>query len=163
MDVQQSRVMVMEQKRKRLMFEIPGEAVPKARPRVVTVRGKNMTFTPDKTKSFENLVKLMYVNQCKDQKLDGPISATIHIFRSIPKSTSKKNRACWLMGRFPVTTKGDCDNYAKAVLDSLNGIAYNDDAQVAELYVTKEYSDKPRTMVILREIENIGIENLEGW
>lgn len=147
---------------KRLTFEIPGEAVAKGRPRVVTSHGRNLTFTPEKTKNFENLVKLMYVNQCKNQKLEGSISATIHVFHSIPKSTSKKNRNCWLMGRHPVTKRPDTDNIAKAVLDSLNGLAYNDDSQVAELYVTKEYSDRPRTMVILREIDNLGIENLEG-
>ena len=148
---------------KRLMFEIPGEAVAKARPRVVTSHGRNLTFTPQKTKSFENLVKLMYVNQCKNQKLEGAISATIHIFRQIPKSTSKKKRENWLMGKYPVTTKGDLDNYAKSILDSCNGIAFDDDSQVAELYITKEYSDRPRTIVILREISSIGVENLEGW
>lgn len=151
----------MERQRRTLVFEIPGEAVPKARPRVVTSHGRNFSYTPEKTKNFENLVKLMYINQCKNKKLEGPISATIHIFHRIPKSASKKNRNRWLTGRCPVTTKPDTDNVAKAVLDSCNGLAFDDDSQVAELYVTKEYSDKPRTLVILREIDGIGTENLE--
>ena len=33
--------------------------------------------------------------------------------------------------------RGDIDNYAKAVLDALNKIAYKDDKQVVSLYVEK--------------------------
>lgn len=146
---------------KKLVFEIPGEAVPKARPRVVNMNGRSRTFTPEKTKNFENLVKLMYVSQHRNEKLEGPVSASIHVFCAVPKSASKKNRTSWLMGRHPVTKRPDLDNLAKAVLDALNGIAYDDDSQVAELYITKEYSETPRTMVILREIRDIGIGNIE--
>jgi crossover junction endodeoxyribonuclease RusA len=33
--------------------------------------------------------------------------------------------------------RGDCDNYAKAILDSLNCIAYVDDKQIVDLRVRK--------------------------
>lgn len=33
--------------------------------------------------------------------------------------------------------RGDADNYAKLVLDGLNGVAYNDDNQVMQLSVEK--------------------------
>ena len=33
---------------------------------------------------------------------------------------------------------GDIDNYAKAVLDALNGVAYNDDKQIVVLMLEKK-------------------------
>ena len=50
------------------------------------------------------------------------------------------------------TKKPDCDNIAKIVLDALNGIAYHDDAQVAELTVIKTYSRAPRVLVEITEV-----------
>ena len=38
------------------------------------------------------------------------------------------------------TGRPDVDNYAKAVMDALNGIAYNDDSQVACLTSRKQYA-----------------------
>lgn len=149
----------------RLMFEVPGEPVAKARPRVVHNNGFTRAYTPAKTKNFENLVRLMYVNKYKDTKLKGPLSVSIHAFFGIPKSASKKLKHEWIKGRCPVTKRPDTDNVVKSVTDSLNKIAYDDDSQIAEIYVTKEWSERPRTMVILREINHVGTENLEreGW
>ncbi len=53
----------------------------------------------------------------------------------MPKSWSKKKKAEHL-GKYHAQ-KPDSDNYAKAVLDQLNGIYYNDDAQVSVLTVVK--------------------------
>ena len=50
------------------------------------------------------------------------------------------------------THKLDCDNLAKIILDSLNDIAYKDDAQVSRLTVRKLYSERPRVEVTLTEI-----------
>lgn len=36
--------------------------------------------------------------------------------------------------------KGDVDNYAKAILDGMNGIVYEDDSQVTHLSVKKRYA-----------------------
>ena len=35
--------------------------------------------------------------------------------------------------------KPDVDNIGKSILDSLNGIAYQDDSQVSEVHVSKKY------------------------
>lgn len=84
--------------------------------------------------------------------LDGAIRADIVAFFPIPKSTSKKNKALMLAGEIKYTKKVDCDNLAKIVLDSLNGIAYKDDAQVYELSVKKLYAEEPKVVVTLTEV-----------
>lgn len=54
--------------------------------------------------------------------------------------------------------KPDCDNIAKIILDSLNGIAYEDDKQITSLTVEKYYGDMPKVCLILQE--DNGNENI---
>lgn len=51
----------------------------------------------------------------------------------LPKGTHCK---VWLDFFMPRDTS-DCDNLAKAVLDGMAGVAYDNDKQVTELFVTK--------------------------
>lgn len=44
-------------------------------------------------------------------------------------------------------------NLAKAILDALNGYAYDDDSRISRLVVTKTYSDNPRVEVMLEAEE----------
>lgn len=134
-----------------ITFTIPGQPKGKQRPKV-TMRGNFAhAYTPKETTNYENYVKVMF-QICKDKVfLDGPIRAEIVAYFPIPKSTSKKNRTLMLSGGIKYTKKIDCDNLAKIVLDSLNGIAYKDDAQVYELSVKKLYSDEPKVVVTLIE------------
>ena len=50
---------------------------------------------------------------------------------------------------------GDLDNRIKTLLDSLNGIAYNDDSQVVELHAYR-FDDKhaPRVEVEIKQVQN---------
>jgi len=126
------------------VIEIPGKPVGKGRPRF----GNGFTYTPQKTVDFENLVKLSYMQAYPGADLlEGPLVAGIHAYFPIPASVSKKKRAT--MEDTPYPHKADCDNIAKAVLDALNGVAYDDDAQVTSLIVKKSYSERPRTVVKL--------------
>ena len=44
------------------------------------------------------------------------------------------------------------DNVAKAVLDAINGVAWHDDSQVAELIVRKSYGTAVATEVTIAEL-----------
>lgn len=46
--------------------------------------------------------------------------------------------------------KPDVDNVTKIIADSLNNIAYKDDAQIVDSTVRKFYSDMPRVQVIIQ-------------
>ena len=131
-------------------FEIVGEPQGKGRPRFSTRGGFVKTYTPEKTASYENFVKVCYLNKYKGQKLDGEIIAEIIAYFSIPKSFSKKQRSEAIEGKIRPTKKPDTDNIAKTILDSLNGIAFEDDKQVVALLVKKLYGEEAKVVVSLK-------------
>ena len=131
-------------------FEIVGEPQGKGRPRFSTRGGFVKTYTPEKTASYENFVKVCYLNKYKGQKLDGDIIAEITAYFSIPKSFSKKKRSEAIEGKIMPTKKPDTDNIAKTILDSLNGIAFEDDKQVVALLVKKIYGEEAKVVVSLK-------------
>lgn len=131
-------------------FEIVGEPQGKGRPRFSTRGGFVKTYTPEKTASYENFVKVCYLNKYKGQKLDGEIIAEIIAYFSIPKSFSKKKRVQAIEGKIMPTKKPDTDNIAKTILDSLNGIAFEDDKQVVALLVKKLYGEEAKVVVTLK-------------
>lgn len=141
-----------------VIFIARGVPVGKGRPRFSTVNGHAVAYTPAKTANYETLVKLSYQQQCAGVKFpeDVPLGVRINAYFPIPKSTSKKKRAQMESGDIMHLKKPDCDNVAKAILDSLNGIAYNDDSQVCRLTVTKYYSENPRVNVSISEMFTYG-------
>lgn len=133
-------------------FVIQGKVQAKQRPRFNRYSGK--TYTPNETIAYENWVKTCYLEKYKDKELmDKPLRVTIRAFLEIPKSTSKKKKQQMLDNAILPMVKPDTDNIAKSILDSLNGIAYKDDKQVAELIVYKFYNDTPYVNVTIEEID----------
>ena len=134
-----------------IQFTIPGIPVGKGRPKFSTINGHAVAYTPAKTASYENLVKLAYQQQCTTQAFekDAPLKAEIVAYFPVPKSTSKKKREEMLCGKIRHTKKPDTDNIAKAILDALNGIAYHDDSQIFNLTVRKRYAESPRAEVTI--------------
>ncbi len=126
---------------------VPGQPVAKARARVTMRGGKPRAYTPKKTADFEALVR----SCCKDvQLMDGPLKLSIVFWLQTPKSWSNKKKLQAEVDEILPTTRPDIDNYAKAVMDSLNGIAYEDDSQVVELTVRKRYSEQPGTSIMVQ-------------
>lgn len=131
-------------------FTIPGEPQGKGRHRFTKT---GHAYTPKKTIIYENLVKLEYIRQCNHNFGSAPVSMHIEARYSVPASASKKRKADMLAGRSLPTKKPDTDNIAKAVADSLNGIAYKDDAQIIELAISKRYAETPGVVVTIAEKE----------
>ena len=139
---------------KKVSITIKGEPKGKARPRFSNTRNGVRTYTPYKTALYENMVSWTYVQEAGNIKFEGNIKANIKAFFSIPKSTSKKKREEMEKELTMYAHKPDTDNIAKIILDSLNGIAYDDDRQITELHVTKHYSKEPRVEVELTEVND---------
>lgn len=113
-------------------FTIPGKPVSKGRPRFA----KGRTYTDPKTANYEALVG-WYARAANITKLDGAVCMRVAAYWTPPKAKMRKGEAYkggWRASR------PDADNILKAVLDGLNGIAYEDDAQVVMATVEKSYA-----------------------
>ena len=130
---------------------VEGEIVGKQRPRVC----KRGTFTPKKTKDYEQLIRNNYMAQDGRFFEKGiPVQVSIIAFKNPPKSTTKKNLKLIEQGLFPWTKKIDIDNILKAVLDALNGIAYADDGQVIKIRASKQYTlQSERVEIEVKEVK----------
>lgn len=132
-----------------VQIRVDGKIVGKQRPKFSRQGALMKTYTPEKTVTYENYVRLCWMQNGAD-KLNGLIKATIDAHFRIPTSVSKKRHIRMLNTGCP--KKPDADNIAKSILDALNGIAYDDDAQVVVLEVIKTYDDEEFVRVTLEEI-----------
>jgi len=137
-------------------FVVPGKPFGKQRPRVAC-RGKfRKAYTPDETIAYENLVKLFYTQVANGEMFpeDAELEIEIMAYYEIPKAASKVKREKMLSGEIRPTKRPDIDNVAKAIYDSLNKVAYHDDAAIVESRIMKFYSCNPRVEVIIRQINH---------
>jgi Holliday junction resolvase RusA-like endonuclease len=134
------------------MFTVYGEPVGKGRPRFAR-RGKfTSTYTPLKTKTYEDEIRMMArAAMGSSEPLETPMTVAIYIRVGIPASYSKQKRKDALSGILKPTKKPDLDNVAKCFLDSMNEIVYLDDKQVINLHVTKVYAETPAVEVMVKE------------
>lgn len=132
-------------------FTVPGTPVGKARPYFVRRGAYTGAFTPARTVRYEQEVRIAYITACGNRRHEGVLCIIIAAFFRPPKGISKATRAGLFKGRW-MCKKPDVDNIAKAVMDGLTGVAYNDDNQVALLLVSKEYAEEPRIEVTVRDI-----------
>lgn len=133
------------------IFEIPEKAIGKQRPRYSSKTHR--MYTPTATRSFEEKVKWSFTQKYNvtTELSEKPFKAKITAVFEPPKSLSNKKKE-ELIDKIDYTKKPDADNIAKAILDSLNGLAYKDDSQVSELLVQKDYGTENKIIVELEEI-----------
>lgn len=133
----------------RIFFVVPGEPVPKARPRFTMQGGKARTYTPTSSAAYETTIGLLaHAAMHGREPLQGAVHVQVQAFFPVPRTWSKKRKAAasWHASR------PDLDNVVKAALDGLNRVAFADDGQVASVYATKAYSATPRLEVSVYEI-----------
>jgi Holliday junction resolvase RusA-like endonuclease len=121
--------------------------VPAARPRVT----RWSTFYPKKYTQFKSDME-MAVGNTYFIPFKSNIYAKLDFFVKIPKSWSKKKKKS-KSGKF-CDNNADIDNYCKAILDSLNGIYYEDDRQIVMLRARIYWSEFPRIECEFLEIQD---------
>jgi Holliday junction resolvase RusA-like endonuclease len=123
-----------------LKFVVPGPPVPKGRPRF----GNGRAFTPKKTRDYEEHVRSQAafamggcgpLRKPRWLKTDQPVAMMLRIF-------------------WPDARRRDIDNNIKCILDSANGLVFDDDSQVSELHVSSAIDrSNPRVEVEVHLVE----------
>lgn len=116
-------------------FSIPGKPYPLKRARRMQFGGM---FDPKENVEAKKLVAAI-AKQVITKPVEGPVCLSAVFCFERPKSHYGKT----LKASAPVyhTQRPDVDNLIKTVLDGLNKIAWNDDAQVVEVSGRKAWSD----------------------
>lgn len=132
-------------------FTVKGTPIGKGRPKFAR-RGKFVsTYTPTKTRDYEDIIKVAARQAMTEKPLETPVAVFVYIVVPILTSYSKKRKADCLAGLEKPTKKPDLDNVAKCFLDAMNAIVYQDDVQVVSLHVTKVYGTVGQVEVMVRE------------
>ena len=135
-----------------LTFKVDGVPVPKGRARYVRRGNHISTYTPEKTRTYETLIKdaarqAMGVSE----PLDTPVSLYLYIRVPIPTSATKKRLQAIADGSEKPTKKPDASNVLKSVEDGMNGVVYKDDSQIVNIHVTKVFSSEPGVDICVKE------------
>lgn len=139
-----------------LFIRVPGEPVPKGRPRAriaTTKAGKPyiLFYTPKETENYETAVKWSAVSAMVGYTvIDEAVEAHVMVYMKPPMSWSKKMQGLALSGDIKHTVRPDADNYLKAAMDALNGIVFTDDARVWRKTVEKHYCENPRMEIFIK-------------
>lgn len=125
-------------------FSMHGEPRGKGRPRATVRGGHARMYTDAKTRAYENSIRAIAVEKMAGRPpLEGPISFSLRVRLSVPKSMSKRQRARVLAGEEAYFGSTDVDNHLKAASDALNGIIWRDDKQITRAFVEKVAAEIP--------------------
>lgn len=138
-----------------MQFVVEGKPQAKQRARTFFNRstGRMRSITPERTKSYEELIRWSYKASGGAYLGDKPIELTIKAFYPIPQAFSRAKREQALQGKIRPTIKPDTDNIIKIVLDALNSVAYYDDKQVLSVSCSKWYAEKGYVLIELNGVE----------
>lgn len=129
-----------------MRIRIYEKAVAKERPRVVGGR----TYTPSKTKEFEELISWQYKKLGGKYFEDKPIKLSLTFAFKVPKSYTKSNTRKALEGLI-VPSKCDIDNLSKSIQDALNTVAYKDDRYIYKLEAVKKFDTENYIEIEIKE------------
>jgi Holliday junction resolvase RusA-like endonuclease len=133
-------------------FRVDANPVGKQRARYVKRGNFVSTYTPEKTRTYETLIRDAAIEAMgTSEPLETPVTLYLYIRVPIPKSYSKKKLEACLNGMDQPIKKPDASNILKSVEDGMNGIVYTDDSQIINLHVTKVYSTLAGVDVCVKE------------
>ena len=133
-------------------FKLDVDPVGKQRARYARRGNFVQTYTPDKTRGYEALIKEAATEAMgSSEPLETPVNLYLYIRAPIPKSYSKKKISDCLNGLEKPIKKPDASNVLKSVEDAMNGVVYRDDCQIVNFHVSKVYSSQSGIDVCVKE------------
>ena len=133
-------------------FKVDATPVPKGRARYVRRGNHISTYTPEKTRTYETLIKDSAIEAMgSSEPLETPVSLYLYIRVPIPASATKKRLQAISDGSEKPTKKPDASNILKSVEDGMNGVVYHDDSQIINIHVTKVFSSVPGVDICVKE------------
>lgn len=141
-----------------VVISTPGTPVGKGRPRHTRATGR--VYTPDTTKAAEKAVQAAWKAAGSPYFGTDPLDAHLTLIMPRPAAHFRKDGTYSAAGRRAVycVKKPDCDNALKLQLDSLNGLAYDDDCQIVSAFVCRSWSTTRRGAAVLR----LRVEHMPG-
>jgi len=137
-----------------MLYTIPGRPIPWAR----AGYNRETACIYDRQKMERIQQKLLLEHQHGANPFyEGPLFLFMTFYMPINKSFSIRKKA--EMEGTHHFCKSDIDNLQKWVMDLSSNVLFKDDCQICDLSVRKRYSNNPRTVFSLLELDNHGNEN----
>lgn len=138
-----------------MQFSVPGKVEGKGRPRFDPRTGH--AYTPEKTRQYEEHVRNCALEALIKWERDNGavwpkhwnIELDLVAWIKVPASWPKAKKALVLSGEEPepAAVKPDIDNIAKALMDGMQGVLYDDDKQVCEKDTHKWWGEEGSAQV----------------
>ena len=133
-------------------FKVEGNPVGKQRARYAKRGNFVQTYTPEKTRTYESLIKDSAKQAMgSSEPLETPVSLYLYIRVPIPASATKKRIQAISDGTEKPIRKPDASNILKSIEDGMNGVVYKDDSQIVNIHVTKVYSSQAGVDICVKE------------
>lgn len=137
---------------KEIEMTLPIEPVQQARPRARRIGNGISMYDPKKVKDYKILVAKIAGDKYTSEPLKGDLIVDLTFAVAIQKSITKAERLKRVSNEHRPHMRPDVDNYIKSTLDGLNGVLWDDDAQIVDLNAHKVYDVIPHVDIHVVEI-----------
>lgn len=142
-----------------IVLRVPGEPKGKDRPRFNGRTGR--TYSTNATVLAELVIRAAW-QDAGEPRLGDDEALSLRVVATVVRPASHfraggELSAQGLRHPVPRNRKPDLDNLVKLVMDALNGRAYRDDVQVAEVYAVRRWGVRAETLI---EVGEIGVGSL---
>lgn len=121
------------------------------------------TYKKSLEKRIKNIIKLDdELSEFIEKNKHRPVKTTLRVSRIPSKTASLKTNALRLAGVIKRIEVPDVDNFTKTIFDACNTIMWNDDAQVYEHTVIKDYDTQDSTLLVIEYDNKYSDEELKG-
>lgn len=112
---------------------------------------KKQTYTPDKIKEYEKLVRERFLEETLDSRFaeDALLEIYITVLAKMPKGATPEEQARMFNGRANNAKTPDLNKITKIVCEALEGVAYKDTVQITKVSAIKAWSVYPSVWVTI--------------